>query len=182
MATYSRRIRIAAPLEAVWAFHGQIDGLEALTPGWMGLRVEGVVGPDGDAAPAELFEGSEITMASRPFGVAPESRWLSRIVARERDDGYRMFRDDMLGGPFAVWVHTHEFYGDGEETVMIDTVEYEFPAGPVGPLIDRLAVVGFEPMFRYRHRQTKALLEGGSSPDWMPAVDRDTPEAAEDNT
>jgi len=139
MATYSRRIRIAAPLEAVWAFHGQIDGLEALTPGWMGLRVEGVVGPDGDAAPAELFEGSEITMASRPFGVAPESRWLSRIVARERDDGYRMFRDDMLGGPFAVWVHTHEFYGDGEETVMIDTVEYEFPAGPVGPLIDRLA-------------------------------------------
>lgn len=182
MATYTRRTRIDAPLAAVWAFHGQIDGLEALTPAWMGLRVEGVVGPDGDAEPAELFEGSEITMASRPFGVAPESRWLSRIVARERDDGYRMFRDDMLGGPFALWVHTHEFYGDGDETVMIDTVNYELPAGPLGPLVNRLAVVGFEPMFRYRHRRTKELLEGGAYPDWLPAFDETaagTPEANE---
>jgi ligand-binding SRPBCC domain-containing protein len=148
----------------------------------MGLRVESVVGPDGDAEPAELFEGSEITMASRPFGVAPESRWLSRIVARERDDGYRMFRDDMLGGPFALWVHTHEFYGDGDETVMIDTVNYELPAGPLGPLVNRLAVVGFEPMFRYRHRRTKELLEGGAYPDWLPAFDETaagTPEANE---
>jgi ligand-binding SRPBCC domain-containing protein len=171
MATYRRRTRIDAPLAAVWAFHSRINGLEALTPGWMGLRVEGVVGPDGDPDPTELVEGSEISMASRPFGIAPESRWLSRIVARERDAGYRMFRDDMLGGPFALWVHTHEFYGDGDETVLIDTVEYEVPAGAVGPLVDRLAVVGFEPMFRYRHRQTKALLEGGSMPDWLPALD-----------
>jgi|APHM01.1.fsa_nt_gi Uncharacterized conserved protein len=174
MATYSRRTRIDAPLEAVWAFHGQIDGLEALTPGWMGLNVEGVAGPDGDPDPAALYEGSEITMASRPFGIAPESRWLSRIVARKADDGYRMFRDDMLGGPFALWVHTHEFYGDGDETVLIDTVEYELPAGPVGPLVDRLAVVGFEPMFRYRHRQTEGLLDGGDYPEWMPSVDAKT--------
>ena len=179
MATYSRRTRIDAPLEAVWAFHGQIDGLEALTPGWMGLSVEGVVGPEGDSDPAALYEGSEITMASRPFGVAPESRWLSRIVARKADEGYRMFRDDMLGGPFALWIHTHEFYGDGDETVLIDTVEYELPAGPVGPLVDRLAVVGFEPMFRYRHRQTESLLAGGDYPGWMPSVDAETAPADE---
>ena len=171
MATYSRRTRIDAPLEAVWAFHGQINGLEALTPAWMGLHVDSVVGPDNEPDPAALYAGSEITMASQPFGVAPESRWLSRIVARERDDGYRMFRDDMLGGPFSLWIHTHEFYGDGEETVMIDTVQYELPAGPVGPLVDRLAVIGFEPMFRYRHRQTKTLLEGDTYPEWMPPVD-----------
>ena len=181
MATYSRRIRIDAPLAAVWAFHGQIDGLEALTPGWMGLGVEDVVGPDGEHDPPELLAGSEITMASQPFGVAPESRWLSRIINREAGEGYRMFRDDMVGGPFALWVHTHEFYGDGEETVLVDTVEYELPAGPVGPLVDRLAVVGFEPMFRYRHRQTKELLEGGEYPDWMPAVDSETSATDDDN-
>lgn len=167
MATYRRRTRIRAPLDDVWAFHAKIDGLEALTPGWMGLSVEGVRGPDGEPDPDELHTGSEIDMASRPFGRLPESTWMSRIVEREEGDGYRMFRDDMLGGPFDLWVHTHEFYGDGDETVLIDTVDYEFPAGPVGPLVDRLAVVGFEPMFRYRHRRTKELLEGGEYPAWM---------------
>jgi Uncharacterized conserved protein len=171
MATYRRRTRIRAPLDDVWAFHAQIDGLEALTPGWMGLSVRGVRGPDGDSDPDELVAGSEIDMASQPFGLLPTSEWRSRIVERDRDEGYRMFRDDMVGGPFALWVHTHEFYGDGNETVLIDSVDYEFPAGPVGPLVDQLAVVGFEPMFRYRHRQTKALLESGAYPDWMTATD-----------
>ena len=170
MATFRRRVRIRAPLDDVWAFHAKIDGLEALTPSWMGLSVQGVRGPDGDPNPAALVAGSEIDMASQPFGFMPPTTWLSRIVDRERDDGYRLFRDDMVGGPFALWVHTHEFYGDGDETVLIDSVEYEFPAGPVGPLVDRLAVVGFEPMFRYRHRRTKELLEDGEYPDWMPAA------------
>lgn len=170
MATYRRQTRIAAPLETVWAFHSVIDGLEALTPAWMGLTVESVRGPDGEADPEGLLEGTEITMASQPLEVAPKTRWISRIIERETDDGYRMFRDDMLGGPFALWQHTHEFYGDGDETVVVDTVEYELPAGPVGPIVDRLAVVGFEPMFRYRHAQTARLLEGDPKPAWLGAT------------
>lgn len=170
MARYSRRTRIGAPLDDVWAFHSTIDGLDALTPGWMGLAVESVRGPDGEADPPVLGEDSEITMTSSPLDIAPETRWISRITERREGAGYRMFRDDMLGGPFALWIHTHEFYGDGEETVLLDTVEYELPAGPAGPLVDRLAVVGFEPMFRYRHRRTKELLEGGDYPTWMTTV------------
>ncbi len=161
MATYRRRTRIRAPLDAVWAFHSTIDGLEALTPEWMGLSVESVRGPDGEGDPEALLEGSEIAMASKPLGVAPETRWISRITDRREGDGYCMFRDDMLGGPFALWIHTHEMYGDGDETVLIDTVEYELPS-----VVDRLnpiAVVGFEPMFRYRHRKTKKLLEEPST-------------------
>ncbi|ESS07839.1 MAG: hypothetical protein A07HN63_02343, partial [uncultured archaeon A07HN63] len=91
MATYRRRTRIRAPLDDVWAFHAQIDGLEALTPGWMGLSVRGVRGPDGDSDPDELVAGSEIDMASQPFGPGCRtSEWRSRIVERDRDEGYRM--------------------------------------------------------------------------------------------
>jgi ligand-binding SRPBCC domain-containing protein len=163
MATYRRRTRVRAPLEAVWAFYSSTDGLEALTPDWMGLTVRSVRGPDGKLDPEELIEGSEISMASKPFGIMPESRWISRITERREGEGYRMFRDDMLGGPFDIWIHTHEFYGDGNETVLIDTVEYEFPVGgPVSELVDSAAVVGFEPMFRYRHRRTRELLENGT--------------------
>ncbi len=159
MSTYRRRSRIRAPLDKVWAFHSTIDGLEALTPDWMGLNVESVRTPDGHDSET-LVEGTEITMASRPFGIAPETRWISRITDRRESEGYCMFRDDMLGGPFGLWIHTHEMYGDGNETVLIDTVEYELPSA-----VDRLnplAVVGFGPMFRYRHRKTKELLESSA--------------------
>jgi len=159
MSTYRRRSRIRAPLEEVWAFHSTIDGLEALTPQWMGLNVESVRTPESHDSET-LVEGTEITMASRAFGIAPETRWISRITDRRESEGYCMFRDDMLGGPFGLWIHTHEMYGDGNETVLIDTVEYELPSA-----VDRLnplAVVGFGPMFRYRHRKTKELLESSA--------------------
>jgi len=172
MGNYRRRSRIRAPLEDVWAFHSTTDGLEALTPDWMGLTVSSVRGPDGEPDPEELIEGTEISMRSKPFGLFPESRWISRITDRREGEGYRMFRDDMLGGPFDLWIHTHEMYGDGNETVLIDTVEYELPS-PLGGRVDPAAVVGFEPMFRYRHRKTKEILEG-NGPTTEPA--RVTPE------
>jgi len=65
----------------------------------------------------------------------------------------------MRDGPFEHWAHTHRFVADGEETVLTDSVEYELPLGALGRALGPLAVVGFEPMFRYRHRRTKALLE-----------------------
>jgi len=162
MSTYRRRTRIRAPLAEVWDFHSTIDGLEALTPGWMGLSVESVRRPSGHDDTDELVEGTEITMASKPFGLAPETRWISRITDRRESEGYCMFRDDMLGGPFGLWIHTHEMYGDSGETVLIDTVEYELPS-PADRL-SPLAVVGFGPMFRYRHRKTKELLEETDAP------------------
>ncbi len=159
MARYRRRTRIRAPLDDVWEFHSTIDGLERLTPAWMGLEIEWVRGPDGEDDPPTLVEGSEISMNSSPTDFVPSTRWISRITDRREAEGYRMFRDDMLGGPFALWIHTHEFYGDGDETVLVDTVEYELPGGALRRLAEPAAWLGFEPMFRYRHRQTKQVLE-----------------------
>jgi ligand-binding SRPBCC domain-containing protein len=161
MAVYRRRTRVAAPFDEVWDFHSRVSGLEALTPGWMGLEVEGVRGPDGDPDPAVLETGSRIRMSMRPLGVGPKQRWVSRIVARERDDDgdEGFFRDDMEGGPFARWVHTHRFVAAGDETVVEDEVEYELPGGSVGRAVSPLARVGFEPMFAFRHRKTRQLLE-----------------------
>ncbi|MFB6251190.1 MAG: SRPBCC family protein [Halobellus sp.] len=159
MATYSRLTRVDAPLSDVWDFHSRISGLKALTPDWMNLRIEAVTGPDGEPSPEILTEGSEIQMSMQPFGVAPRQEWTSVITEREESDDRAMFRDEMRGGPFATWVHTHRFVADGGETVIDDEVEYELPGGGLGRSISPLAVVGFEPMFRGRHRKTKAVLE-----------------------
>jgi ligand-binding SRPBCC domain-containing protein len=157
MARYQRRTRVAAPLEDVWTFHSRIEGLEALTPGWLNLQVEAVRGPDGEENPAILDVGTQIRLSTRPFGVGPRQSFVSRIVEREEGEGAAHFVDDMADGPFSEWRHTHRFFADGDETIVEDDVEYAFPLGDgvLGPL----SVVGFEPMFRYRHRKTRELLE-----------------------
>lgn len=159
MATYTRRTRVAAPLSAVWEFHSNVSGLEALTPDWMGLDVVSVRGPDGELDPEVLEVGAKIRMSMQPLGVGPPQRWTSHIVARDADEHRAMFRDEMVGGPFQRWVHTHRFYADGDETLVEDHLEYELPGGAVGRALSPFGVVGFEPMFRQRHATTKQLLE-----------------------
>jgi ligand-binding SRPBCC domain-containing protein len=159
MATYSRQTRIDAPLESVWDFHSQISGLEALTPSWMNLEIESVTGPDGTTNPDVLVAGSIIKMSMRPLGITPQQQWTSAITARKAGDGTAMFRDEMRGGPFSTWVHTHRFFADGTTTILHDEVRYEFPGGFLGDILSTFGVIGFEPMFRDRHQTTKKQLE-----------------------
>ncbi|XVH31584.1 SRPBCC family protein [Haloferacaceae archaeon DSL9] len=159
MPTYSRRTRIDASLEDVWDFHSDVSGLQALTPRWMRLDIEAVRGPDGEPDPDELEVGAQIRMSIQPFGVGPRQRWVSRITERAVDDTHALFEDDMEGGPFRRWHHTHEFFADGDGTVLVDTVEYELPFGSLGAALGPFSRIGFEPMFRDRHRRTKDALE-----------------------
>lgn len=159
MPTYQREVRVGAPLDEVWEFHSRIEGLEALTPDWMHLRVEEVRRPDGrERDDGVLDDGTAVRMSLRPFGVGPRQRWISRITRREEGDGTAVFEDVMDEGPFPEWHHAHQFYAisDGR-TLIRDRVEYELPV--VGGLLGPLGWIGFEPMFRDRHRRTKRILE-----------------------
>lgn len=158
MATYERSVRVAAPLAAVWEFHSTAEGLEALTPDWMGLRVDSVRGPDGDPDPGVLERGATLRLSVQPFGLGPRQRWTAEITAREHADGAACFRDVMVEGPLAFWEHTHLFFADGEETIVTDVVRYELPLGRAGEALGPLAAVGLGPMFRLRHRRLRELL------------------------
>ena len=157
MAVYERRSRVDASLDDVWAFHGRVDGLLAVTPSWMNLRVEASRGPDGEPDPDVLEAGSEITLSLRPFGVGPRRRWTSRIVERVRRGDAAWFRDEMIDGPFPRWVHTHRFHAQGEGTVVTDRVEYRLPLVPGA--VSTLGWAFFEPLFAYRHRRAREILE-----------------------
>lgn len=159
MPTYERETVVDAPLDEVWAFHSHYSGLEALTPDWMGLRVESVVGPDGERDPDVLAAGSRVQSTIRPAGIGPAERWTSYIVARRESEDEALFRDEMVRGPFPEWTHTHAFEAVGGGTRIHDSVTYELPGGPVGRAFGPLGRVGLEPMFRHRHRRTKELLE-----------------------
>ena len=158
MPTFERTTRIRAPLDEVWTFHSDPAGLVALTPPWMRLRVEATTGPDGEDDPAVLEEGARIVASVRPFGLGPRQRWVSEILSRERDESHGSFTDEMVAGPFREWVHTHEFTADGDETIVRDRVEYALPR-PLPAALAPFAEIGFDSMFRHRHRKTAALLE-----------------------
>ncbi|MFB6191781.1 MAG: SRPBCC family protein [Haloarculaceae archaeon] len=163
MATYSRETRVAAPLSEVWEFHSRVSGLVDLTPGFLNLEIERIVGPDGETLPeASVLEtGTRIESSVRPFGIGPRQEWTSVIVEREEGEGSAHFVDTMAEGPFPEWRHTHRFFGADGETVVSDRIEYRLPGGELGEFASRFAAVGFEPMFRYRHRRTRELLGGG---------------------
>jgi len=161
MPVFEREVRVSAPLDDVWEFHATADGLVALTPDWMHLRVEETRGPDGEPDPAELTAGSVVVSSIQPFGVGPRQEWVSEIVAREEREHDAMFRDVMREGPFPEWEHTHQFRAAGDfATIVHDRVEYELPGGRLGKLAGPLGFIGMEPMFRFRHRKTRELLDG----------------------
>jgi ligand-binding SRPBCC domain-containing protein len=73
----------------------------------------------------------------------------------------RYFVDAQVSGPFAAWVHRHEFAPEGTGTRLTDRVEYQLKGGRLaelllGWLVDR----GLRRMFRYRHRVTRNVCEG----------------------
>lgn len=158
MAVFERSTHLAVPFEDVWDFHSTVDGLVEATPGWLGLTVESVVGPDGEPDPGELVVGSEVSLSVRPLGVGPRQSWTSRITTRERGDGHGSFTDEMVDGPFRRWRHTHRFAAEAGGTRLTDRVEYELPLGPARAL-SGLAWPGFEAMFAARHRRTRRRLE-----------------------
>lgn len=157
MARFERSIVIDAPLQEVWEFHSTTDALEDLTPCWMGLEIGAVLGPEGERNPPELVEGTKIAMSAQPFGLVPGGSWVSRITSREYRPSEAHFSDEMVDGPFRHWVHTHTFTSFNGQTRMHDSLKYEFP-WPMGG-VSGLARPFFEAFFRYRHRQTRRLLE-----------------------
>lgn len=158
MPVFTRHTRVQASLESVWAFHSSVEGLVALTPEFVNLHIERVLDADGEPADRDhLDAGTHVEVSVRPFGVGSHREWTSVIVERTEEPGAREFVDEMHGGPFPRWRHTHAFYADGSETLIRDRIEYELPS-VLNPL-DQFGALGFEPVFRYRHRRTKEVLE-----------------------
>jgi ligand-binding SRPBCC domain-containing protein len=62
-------------------------------------------------------------------------------------------------GPYRLWDHRHRFWREESGTAIEDFVVYELPLGPLGFLLDRLAVRRqLEAIFDYRQAQIEALL------------------------
>lgn len=85
-----------------------------------------------------LGAGDTVTWRARHFGLP--FTMTSQIT--EHDPPHR-FVDEQVSGPFARWWHEHRFEARGRGTLMTDVIEYSPPLGPVGRVVDRLALTSY---------------------------------------
>lgn len=144
MPVFVRQLLVRAPVAQVFAFHEREDALPRLSPPFPPLRV---VSRDGGIRP-----GARVDLRIGPIC------WLALHTAYEPN---RLFVDEQVEGPFASWVHRHEFEAvDAGTTRLTDHVTFTLPGGPiVNALFGRLVALSLVPMFRFRHAATKAACE-----------------------
>jgi ligand-binding SRPBCC domain-containing protein len=161
MPTLEFDTTIAAPLERAWAFYSDpLNALPALTPPDVAARIE--------SADVPVRVGSRIVLTIKPPGLfGRQVRWVAKIVEHRPPHPVAFgeearFVDEQESGPFKIWRHEHDFERiDEKSTRMLDRVTYRVPLGPIGWIADVLFVRRrLNDMFRYRHEQTKRLLDG----------------------
>jgi len=102
--------------------------------------------------------GEEVTWRAKHFGIWHEH--ASRIVAF---DPPRHFRDEMIAGRFALFVHDHHFEPIPTGTLMIDVLEFRSPLGMLGRAVDRLVLTRYlTTLLRCRN---EALQRAAEAPD-----------------
>lgn len=144
MPEFVRSVVVHAPVAEVFAFHEREDALARLSPPFPPVRV---VRREGG-----IQSGARVDLRIGPV------RWLARHTAYEK---HRLFVDEQVEGPFASWVHRHEFDAvDARTTRLTDRVTFTLPGGRlVNALFGPLAVLALVPMFRHRHRATREACE-----------------------
>ncbi len=144
---------VACPLEEVFAFFGRPENLLRITPTSMGFELL--------TDDLEMRDGLEIRYRIRPLLGIP-LRWTARIVDLEP---LRRYRDVQVHGPYARWEHTHAFEATDGGTIVRDEIVYALPFGPLGDIVNRLAVRGaLKRMFRHRAAVTRTLLAAPNAP------------------
>lgn len=99
--------------------------------------------------------GDEVTWEAVHFGV--RQRFTSAITEFDRP---RMFVDEMKRGAFRRFRHEHRYEPVEGGTLMIDSVDYKSPLGPLGELADALFVRSYlTRLLTDRNMQIKACAE-----------------------
>ena len=142
---------IAAPPEAVFAWHTHTGALERLIPPWESVEL---LEPS-----AGIVDGARVTLRVRRGPLT--FRW----VAIHRDTiPDRQFVDEQVEGPFSHWIHTHRMDPTADGGCRLtDRIEYAPPFGLVGAAAGQWCLVPqIERMLRYRHDVTREDLAAHS--------------------
>ena len=118
-----RMTLIPAPIDRVFAFFADPRNLGRITQAWLGYKLISAPG-------RELRQGDEVECRIRLLGIPVQ--WVTQIVAWHHG---RSFEDLQTKGPYAFWLHLHEFEEVDGGVRMRDRIEYRVPMGGLGWLL-----------------------------------------------
>ena len=140
------------PLSQVFEFFERPENLEDITPAFLRFRIQ-------TPRPVPMHQGAWIDYQLALFGIP--IRWRTEITRYEKG---RSFVDEQRRGPFARWVHEHEFREHEAGTLMIDRVEFRAPFGILGRIAEWLFVGRLvRHIFAHRRSRIAELVEGTAS-------------------
>lgn len=143
MPRFVKSVLIDAPVDKVFRFHERPEALALLSPPFPPVRLIARTGSGVEA-------GVRVELRVGGF------RWVALHTECEKN---RLFVDEQSQGPFAKWIHRHEFEAVGSTTRLTDRIEYELPGGArVNSLFGWTVNLGLRNMFSHRHRVTREAV------------------------
>jgi len=144
---------LATSVDAAFAFHSDPRNLTEVMPPTMQLVSLNTDGP--------AQEGRMIELHCRDWWIIP-MRWTCRWKTVQRP---RVLVDEIVKGPFALFVHEHRFEERGpSQCVMHDTVTYQWGRSWWGRLVSETGVrLYLTLLFMYRHHRTRKWAERSSA-------------------
>ena len=137
--------QLAASAETMFEFHSDPRNLTEVMPPTLKLVSLKTDGP--------AQEGRLIELHCRDFWIVP-MRWTCRWKTVHRP---QLLVDEIVKGPFALFVHEHRFEGNGQDScVMHDTVTYAWGRLWWGRFVSGTGVrIYLTLLFKYRHYRTR---------------------------
>lgn len=150
MITHRLHRRQVLPLarKDVFPFFADAGNLARITPPELKFRFV-------TELPIDMREGALIEYQLSLFGVP--FGWQTRVSMWEPDEA---FVDEQIRGPYRRWIHTHRFHERGDETEMIDEVEWALPVQPLGEIARPIVRRQLDRIFDYRAEAIRAIFQG----------------------
>ena len=128
MHRLERTQEIPRPINEVFSFFGDASNLEAITPPFLKFKIL-------TPLPIDMSKGARIEYSLSLFGFP--IRWKTLISEWNVNTS---FVDEQVSGPYATWIHRHEFEATENGTLMRDIVDYEEPFGVIGQIAHKLFI------------------------------------------
>lgn len=144
---FESSVVLEAPIEEVYAFHGNPHNIAKIAPSWQ---------------QAKVLRGKPVALLGEDFEITvrilslPALRWHGRW--HEARPPTLLVDEGSQAGPFTFWQHRHQFRDlGGNRTEMTDHVTYAFPGGWLGKLAgETIGRWQMRLMFADRHQRTRA--------------------------
>lgn len=140
---------IPTDIETAWKFLSDPRNLAKITPPDMGFQITTPGLPD------EMYPGMVITYKVSPL-LGIKTTWVTEITQVQKP---HYFIDNQRTGPYSVWHHQH-FLKEIEGGVqMDDVINYVVPGGPIGDIINGIAVQSkLRGIFEYRQKALENMF------------------------